>query len=102
MKRVARTVAAQEVQVEFDQLLVEHLALVGYDPEFGARMLKRTIRFEVEAKLAEAMLKGEVSPGDRIMMTYDKAKKEVRIEKQAPQKAAPEKAAAQPKPKQAA
>ena len=48
------------------------------------------------------MLKGEVSPGDRIMMTYDKAKKEVRIEKQAPQKAAPEKAAAQPKPKQAA
>ena len=102
LKRVARTVAAQEVQVEFDQLLVEHLALVGYDPEFGARMLKRTIRFEVEAKLAEAMLKGEVSPGDRIMMTYDKAKKEVRIEKQAPQKAAPEKAAAQPKPKQAA
>ena len=33
---------------------------IGYDPEFGARKLKRRIRSELETQLARAMLKDEV------------------------------------------
>ena len=51
--------------------LVDHLAEVGYDPEFGARMLKRRVRSEVEAWLADAMLRDDVKPGERIRLTYD-------------------------------
>src|SRR6267142_2637660 len=63
LRRVAQTAAAQGVHVDFAQPLIDHLAEVGYDPEFGARMLKRKIRSEVEARLANALLKGEVSSG---------------------------------------
>jgi ATP-dependent Clp protease ATP-binding subunit ClpC len=99
LDRVVHTAALQDVDVEFDQSLVDHLAEVGYDPEFGARMLKRKIRQEVESQLATAILKGEVAPGAHVRMRYDTAEKQVKIErapeeKAPPTKPAPEKVAA--------
>ena len=64
---------------------MDHLAEVGYDPEFGARMLKRRIRSEVESPLASAMLKDEVKPGDRVKLGYDPMRKALRIDKARPQ-----------------
>jgi ATP-dependent Clp protease ATP-binding subunit ClpC len=98
LRRVAQTAAAQQVEIDFDKSLVNHLAQAGYDPEFGARMLKRQVRFDVEAKLANAMLRGDVKPGDRISMSYDTGNKETRIEKQKEQKALAEKPAMQKPP----
>ncbi|HYS13948.1 MAG TPA: AAA family ATPase, partial [Burkholderiaceae bacterium] len=80
LRRVAQTAAAQGVHVDFAQPLIDHLAEVGYDPEFGARMLKRKIRSEVESRLANALLKGEVSTGLHVTLTYDPAENTVRIE----------------------
>ena len=71
LKRVTRTAAMQDVELAVDRSLIDHLAAVGYDAEFGARMLKRRIRSEVEAKLATAILKGDVKPGDRVRLSYD-------------------------------
>ena len=68
-------------ELEFTRELVDHLAEVGYDPEFGARMLKRRIRSEVESPLASAMLKDEVSAGDRVKLGYDPVRKALRIDK---------------------
>ena len=87
LRRVAQTAAAQEVEIDFDKSLVDHLAEVGYDAEFGARVLKRKVRTEVESLLANALLKGEVAAGDRISMSFDRARKEVRIDKRPVQKA---------------
>ena len=39
------------------------LASQGYDPEMGARPLRRTLQTEVEDKLAELLLKGELVAG---------------------------------------
>jgi ATP-dependent Clp protease ATP-binding subunit ClpC len=79
LNRVVRTAALQDVDVEFDDALLDHLAEVGYDPEFGARMLKRKIRTEVESKLATAILKGDVAPGTRVRIGYDKGENVVKI-----------------------
>jgi ATP-dependent Clp protease ATP-binding subunit ClpC len=81
LQRVARTAAQQDIHLEFDKELVDHLAEVGYDPEFGARMLKRRIRSEVESPLASAMLKDEVKAGDRVKLGYDPVRKALRIDK---------------------
>ncbi|SFN22325.1 ATP-dependent Clp protease ATP-binding subunit [Variovorax sp. OV329] len=81
LQRVARTAAAQNVRLEFDDSLVDHLAEIGYDPEFGARMLKRKLRSELESRLATAMLKGEVSAGQSVKLGYDPVQKALRIEK---------------------
>jgi ATP-dependent Clp protease ATP-binding subunit ClpC len=85
LKRVTQTAALQDVEVSFDKPLVDHLAEVGYDPEFGARMLKRRIRSEVEAKLATAILNGDVKPGDRVRLSYD-PKEGVNLVEDKPQK----------------
>ncbi|MBC7092701.1 ATP-dependent Clp protease ATP-binding subunit [Candidatus Bipolaricaulota bacterium] len=81
LERVRRTAAGQGVHLEFDPSLVEHLAEVGYQPEFGARELKRKIRAEVENALATALLKGEVQEGDRVVVRYDHAKGTVEFDK---------------------
>jgi ATP-dependent Clp protease ATP-binding subunit ClpC len=88
LQRVAQTTAQQDIHIEFDDALIDHLAEVGYDPEFGARMLKRRIRSEVEAPLANAILKGEISPRDHVKLSYDATRKSLRIEKPQPQLAA--------------
>jgi ATP-dependent Clp protease ATP-binding subunit ClpC len=88
LQRVARTAELQDLRLEFDKSLVDHLAEIGYDPEFGARMLKRKVRGEVESKLATALLKGDVQPGTEIMLAYDPAAKEVRISQRVEHKAA--------------
>ncbi|MBB3259776.1 hypothetical protein F4827_004778 [Paraburkholderia bannensis] len=43
-----------------DDGLRDHRAQIGYAPEFGARMLKRKTRLEVESQLANALLRGDV------------------------------------------
>ena len=40
----------------------------GYDPEFGARPLRRLIQVEVEDKLSDAMLSERFSAGDTIVV----------------------------------
>ncbi len=51
------------------------LADLGYDPEMGARPLKRVIQSKVEDRLSDALLSGEFKDGDRILI--DAVDKEV-------------------------
>jgi ATP-dependent Clp protease ATP-binding subunit ClpC len=79
LNRVKRTAKGQDIEVEFERSLVEHLGEVGYRPEFGARELKRRIRTEVESRLASAMLEGELSEGDTVDIGYDQEQRRVRV-----------------------
>jgi ATP-dependent Clp protease ATP-binding subunit ClpC len=82
LARVQRTAAAQNLELTFDDSLRDHLTAVGYDPEFGARMLKRKIRLNVESELADALLRGDVRSGDQVRMTYDAGANAVQVQKQ--------------------
>ncbi|MEA2554469.1 MAG: ATP-dependent Clp protease ATP-binding subunit ClpC [Fimbriimonadaceae bacterium] len=70
LERVKRVAHGQGVSLIFDQSLIDHLAEVGFKPEFGARELRRQIRALVETKLAEAMLGGKVHDGDTVLLSY--------------------------------
>lgn len=82
LARVQRTAAGQSIELSFDDSLRDYLAEVGYDPEFGARMLKRKIRAEVESQIADALLRGDVRDGDKVTVTYDSGANAVRVQKQ--------------------
>lgn len=64
---------SQDIEITFDEAVVDHLAADGYRPEFGARELHRQIQQTIENELAKEMLKGEVKEGDRIVCSYDAA-----------------------------
>jgi ATP-dependent Clp protease ATP-binding subunit ClpC len=71
LDRVARRLRAQHIGVDFTDESVEHLAEVGFDPEFGARPLRRAIQRELENEVSRLLLSGALQPDDRVRVDYD-------------------------------
>ena len=53
-------VAQSGINVEFSNYAIDYLAEHGYDPQFGARPLKRLIQKEIVNQLRKKILSGEV------------------------------------------
>ncbi len=56
------------IQIEATDKAKELIAKLGYDPVYGARPLRRAIQKYVETPLADLILKGEVKPGDVVVI----------------------------------
>lgn len=54
-----------------DTAAADALAKVGYHPEYGARPLRRTLQHEIEDKLTDLILSGDVAPGATLLATAD-------------------------------
>jgi len=63
---VAAILADRRVTLTLTDGARKWLADEGFDPEFGARPLKRTLQRRVMDPLAMKLLSGEFKPGDRI------------------------------------
>ncbi|MFF7334375.1 AAA family ATPase [Streptomyces sp. NPDC008150] len=61
-----RRAQGQDVSVVFTDAAVDWLARRGYQPEYGARPLRRTIQREVDNRLSRMLLDGGVLPGGRV------------------------------------
>ena len=70
LDKVCQVLAGQGVTVEFDSTVVDELAKQGYQPEFGARELRRLIKTDIENLLARKLLGGEIKEGSIIKVTY--------------------------------
>lgn len=68
--RLARHLAEQEVELVLTDAAKDRLAEEGYQPEFGARPLKRAIQKSVQNPLAEAILDGTVSRGQTAIVDW--------------------------------
>jgi ATP-dependent Clp protease ATP-binding subunit ClpC len=78
LDRLARRLHAQGIEVVFTDDATELLAHEGFDPEFGARPLRRTIQRLVENELSRMVLSDAIGPGDRI--TVDALEGELRFD----------------------
>jgi ATP-dependent Clp protease ATP-binding subunit ClpC len=63
MKQVGRRIKDLGMDIELTESAKELLAKKGYDPQYGARPLRRVITSMVEDRFSEAMLDGIVKPG---------------------------------------
>ncbi|MER7012504.1 ATP-dependent Clp protease ATP-binding subunit [Saccharopolyspora sp. NPDC000359] len=57
------------IDVEFDQAAVEWVSERGYKPEFGARPLRRAIEREVDDRISDLILDGELTEGARLRVS---------------------------------
>ena len=57
---------ALDIDVEFDSDVVKHLAKEGFDPDYGARPLRRAIQSDLEDMLSDEMLAGNIKAGSSI------------------------------------
>jgi len=71
LNKVIREVRAQEMELKITEAGKSLLARKGWDPQFGARPLRRAIQRMVEDEIAEEMLKGTFVPGDHILADVD-------------------------------
>ena len=71
LKSVGEQVNEQGMQMEVTQKARELLAEKGFDPDFGARPLRRVIQNLVEDPLSEDILKGKYHEGDTVVIDID-------------------------------
>ena len=71
VQTVALRAAALGVHLTVTPEAVARLAETGYDPDYGARPLRRTVQTQLEDPLAEALLTGELSSGGEAEAVVD-------------------------------
>ncbi|WP_102723064.1 ATP-dependent chaperone ClpB [Aerococcus loyolae] len=71
----------QHIQLQFSDDLIDWIAETAYEPEFGARPLRRFITNEVETPLARAIIAGDVAAGQEVEVHYDKDQDRASFEK---------------------
>ncbi|HAP49082.1 MAG TPA: ATP-dependent chaperone ClpB [Afipia sp.] len=71
MRRLLKLLADRKITLTLDAAARDWLADKGWDPAYGARPLKRVIQRSVQDPLAEMILAGEVSDGDKVKISVN-------------------------------
>ncbi|WFF40897.1 ATP-dependent chaperone ClpB [Salinicola endophyticus] len=66
LERLRQRLAERDLGLEVSSDAMAQLAVVGFDPVYGARPLKRAIQNRIENPLAQDLLAGRFAPGDTI------------------------------------
>ena len=72
LENLRRLLAERKISIELTDAAKELLFTEGYDPNFGARPLRRAIQKLVQDPLALKILDGEVLHGDQVVADVDK------------------------------
>ena len=70
----------KEIELELDASARDFLITEGYDPNFGARPMRRAVERHLEDPLAEALLRAEFKAGDLVAVSHEKDAKELSLE----------------------
>jgi ATP-dependent Clp protease ATP-binding subunit ClpB len=71
--QLGRRLAARRLTLEVTDAAKEWLALGGYDPQYGARPLRRLVQSAIGDQLAHELLAGKISDGDTVVVDLDDA-----------------------------
>ncbi|MFA8451138.1 MAG: ATP-dependent Clp protease ATP-binding subunit [Bacteroidales bacterium] len=66
-------------KMEVTEKAKDYILEKGWDPNYGARPLKRAIQKHIEDQLAEEIIRTKLSEGDLIKVEYDEEKKQIKI-----------------------
>ena len=72
LAKVAERMADHNITLSASDAALEKLSTEGYNPEMGARPLRRVIQDKVEDSLSDAVLAHEFSDGDAVLVDVDK------------------------------
>jgi ATP-dependent Clp protease ATP-binding subunit ClpC len=66
LEETRRRMRNQHVTVQFSPAAIDWIAEHGFQPEFGARPMRRTIQREVDNQLSRMLLDGQIAPGQEV------------------------------------
>ncbi|MFB7510631.1 AAA family ATPase, partial [Streptomyces broussonetiae] len=84
LESTRRLMDGQGVAVHFTDAAVDWIAERGYQPEYGARPLRRTIQREVDNQLSRLLLNGTISEGSRVTADVENGRLDFRTDRSQP------------------
>ncbi|MFF6132844.1 ATP-dependent Clp protease ATP-binding subunit [Enterococcus faecium] len=73
-KAIIKRLKEQDIQVKITPSAIDVIGKAGFDPEYGARPIRRALQKEIEDRLSEALLSGEIRLGDHVTVGASKGK----------------------------
>jgi ATP-dependent Clp protease ATP-binding subunit ClpB len=70
LRRLEQRLAAQDMKLVVSDAALAEIAKVGFDPQYGARPLKRAIQQQIENPLAKRVLEGKIGPKDVVPVDF--------------------------------
>ena len=80
LRKVRERLSQHDLGLELDESARAYLIDKGFNPDFGARPLRRAIEQDLEDLLSEAILRGEFKPGQIIIVRRDKDSKSLQFD----------------------
>jgi len=90
LAKVAKRLSDYEIQLRTTEEARRRLTELGYDPEMGARPLRRVIQNKVEDYLSDSLLAGKFSTGDRILIDVEEGEIILRLDEEEEEGETPE------------
>lgn len=87
-KDIKTRLAELNIELKFTSGVIDLIAEEGFDPEYGARPIRRAIQKKIEDPLSEALLSGEICFGQKVTIGSQKGKVTIKETKVAPKKEA--------------
>ncbi|HGF7455751.1 TPA: ATP-dependent Clp protease ATP-binding subunit [Enterococcus faecium] len=73
-KAIIKRLKERDIQVKITPSAIDVIGKAGFDPEYGARPIRRALQKEIEDRLSEALLGGEIRLGDHVTVGASKGK----------------------------
>jgi ATP-dependent Clp protease ATP-binding subunit ClpB len=70
VKNINKLLTRNNTQLQFTNAAIEHIARAGFDPQFGARPIKRLLQHEILNRLSKEILKGNIGDKEKITVDY--------------------------------
>lgn len=72
-----RLMKAQNIEIDFDESVVKEIAKQSYNPQFGARPIRRAVQREIDNMLANELLEDRIHSGEKIKVMFKNNRFEV-------------------------
>nr|YP_009531013.1 endopeptidase Clp ATP-binding chain C [Paulinella micropora]AXY63702.1 endopeptidase Clp ATP-binding chain C [Paulinella micropora] len=68
IKRINERLSPQRISFTLTQSMLDYVTEQGYNPNFGARPMRRAVEYLVETPINDAILSGRIEPGDEVLI----------------------------------
>jgi ATP-dependent Clp protease ATP-binding subunit ClpC len=79
VSKVVDRLKKRNITIALDTTATEFLMKEGYDPQYGARPMRRAVEKNIEDPLAEHLLRGDIREGDIVQVSFDAENKRLKF-----------------------
>ena len=82
--KVSNRLKNKKITIRLDVAAREFLMKEGFDPQYGARPMRRAVEKNIEDPFAEHLLRGDIKEGDFVTVTFDEENKRLKFSASGP------------------